>query len=238
MRTILFLSFALSGWSQVFTTGGYINGLSPNVPANNPQMIIVAHGDSITADKGASNYIQVVWGLVNAGQGMYAKVYQRGINGISYNYAWPTSGYASTLTEDAALLVDAYQQPGKTNWLVVFAGTNGLNGSLGNHSAATEYANFKTYIAARIAAGWRAANIVVCTMLPRTGFTDSIRQTFNTSLVGDDGGYGYKLARFDLNANIGAAGQNLNTTYFYDGIHLTTVGQSIAGGIVYGAMYP
>lgn len=238
MKLLCFLCLVTSCSAQLFTTGGYIGNLSPNVPVTVPNLILVAHGDSITYDKGASNYIQVVWGLINSGQGLYPSVLQRGISGASYNYSWNGQSDPDTLTQDAILLVDTYRQGGKTNWLVVFAGTNGMTPALGNHSAATEYANFKTYISARIAAGWLSKNIVVCTMLPRSGFTDATRQAFNMSLVGDDGGYGYKLARLDLNANIGAAGADTNTTYFQDGIHPTTVGQSIIAGIVYAAMYP
>lgn len=226
---------------MIFLRGGSVLSDSaafrPSVAMPTLGLHIATHGDSLTSDLGVSNYSVVLKALVLSGQSLNAKLTQRGINGISYNYRWPSEPYTATLTEDAVSVIDATKVgAGVANWLVVFAGTNGM--ALNSNTAATEYANFKTYIAARIAAGWVGNKIVVCTMLPRTGFTDATRQTFNTSLVGDDGAYGYRLARLDQNANIGDAGDDTNTTYFYDGTHLTAAGHSIVAGIIYGAMFP
>jgi lysophospholipase L1-like esterase len=194
---------------------------------------IVSHGDSMTRDNPPTNYIQIVKGLILTNKAWNAKTTPRGINGISYNYAWSGDPYAATMIGDGSV-VDALKFPGLNNWLFVMAGTNGMVAALGNHSAATEYADFKTYIAARIAAGWVASRIVVGTPLPRTGWTDAVRQSFITSVVGDDGGYGYKVARHDL-GTIGAAGADANTTYYYDGIHPTTTGHSVMGNTFYTA---
>lgn len=203
-----------------------------------PTFNLVAHGDSITRDQGRFNYVFGVRDAIVSGQGAVVSVTQRGINGISYNYRWPSEPYTETMITDAPISVDPARRSDIPSWLIVFAGTNGMNASLGNHSAATEYANFKTYIAARIAAGWTANRIVVVTMLPRTGFTDATRQTFNTSLAGDDGGYGYRLARVDQNTTIGDAGDDTNTTYYYDGTHPTEAGHAIIASVIYGAMFP
>jgi lysophospholipase L1-like esterase len=142
------------------------------------------------------------------------------------------------MTVDAISFVDPAQRGGIPNYLVVFAGTNGIHPSLGNHSAATEYADFQSYIAARTAAGWAATRIAVCTMLPRTGVDETVRTTFNALLVSGASTYGYKVARFDLNASIGAAGQNLDTTYFYDGTHMTDAGHAIAASIISAVLIP
>ena len=197
---------------------------------------IASHGDSISRDLGLSNYVYQLRSLILAETGDYASIAQRGINGISYNYRWPFEPQNVTMITDAPTSVDPTQADGIDDWLLVFAGTNGI--AINGNSAATEYADFKTYITARISAGWTADNIVVATMLPRTGVTDSIRQDFNTALVGDDGGYGYRLARLDLNANIGDAGDDANATYFYDGTHPTAAGHAIIAQIFYDAMFP
>jgi lysophospholipase L1-like esterase len=218
--------------TRTFQTGGIFNQVISPLSA---QFHLTTHGDSITADRAYLNYSYIVHGLLTAALGQKASLTQRGTNGISYNYDWSGDPGTTTMIQEAAAVVDAAMRSGMPNYLVVFAGTNGIHTALGNHSAATEYADFQTYIAARLAAGWDASRIVVCTMLPRTGVSEVTRGTFNTSLVGGAVTYGYKLARFDLNASIGAAGQDLDTTYFYDGTHLTDVGHAIAGQIIYAA---
>lgn len=213
-----------------------------NIPAPVYNIVLAFHGDSITRDvisagQERSNFCFVVYNSVSNISGLFPSFTQRGINGISYNYRWPSEPYIATLTEDALNVLDLVKQTGSsTNWLVVFAGTNGI--VLQGNTGAVEYANFKTYIAARVSAGWIPTNIVVITMLPRTGLSEVSRGIFNTSVVGDDGGYGYKLARVDLNADIGLAGDNLNTVYFYDGTHPTAAGHAIIASIVYAVMYP
>ncbi len=228
---------------MIFLRGGAClkNGsgtMRPNVQPVAADLVVASHGDSLSKDFGKDNYIFQLKALITSGQSLNARLAQRGINGISYNYRWPSEPYTATMLTDATAVVDPVRVSGINSWLIVFAGTNGMVASLGNHSAATEYADFKTYIAARISAGWSANKIIACTMLPRTGFTDSIRQTFITSMVGDDGGYGYRLARLDQNANIGAAGDDTNLTYFYDGTHPTAAGHAIIASTIYGAMFP
>lgn len=223
----------LANGTMLTSAGGA--SLSPSVAVVPYDLYMVTAGDSLTRDQGPSNYTYVVANTIKTGQGLNAKVLERGVNGISWNYAWSGDPYTNTMIQDAPANVDGSRNNLLiTNWLIGFAGTNGI--ALNGDSAATEYANFQTWIAARIAAGWVANNIVIVTMLPRTGVTDSIRVSYNALLVSGAVTYGYRLARADQDANIGAAGQNLNTTYFYDGTHLTVLGQSILGGIVYGAM--
>lgn len=211
--------------------------LAVRVPPSPTTVNVVVHGDSITKDQGRFNYSVVLASTITSGQGAVVALTARGINGISYDYRWPSEPYNATLITDATGQIDPLQTAGIPNWLIVFAGTNGMNASLGNHSAATEYANFKTYIAARIAAGWTSNRIVVVTMLPRVGFTDATRQAFNASLVGDDGGYGYRLARVDQNSTIGDAADAADTNYYYDGTHPTVAGQAIIADVIYHAMF-
>lgn len=217
---------------RTFQTGGIFNQV---ISPLNAEFNITTNGDSITIDQAYSNYSYVLHSLLTATLGKRASLTQRGTNGISYNYDWSGDPGTSTMTQDAVLFVDPTRRAGMPNYLVVFAGTNGLHPSLGNHSAATEYADFQVYIGARLAAGWVADNIIVCTMLPRTGISEVVRSAFNAALVGGASTYGYRLARFDLDANIGAAGQNLDTTYIYDGTHLTVAGDVIAAQIIHAA---
>lgn len=216
------------------TTSGGAAEVRVQPPADN--LLVATHGDSMTRDQGRFNYLFVLQASILSGQSLRAATAQRGINGISYNYRWTGEPYTETMATDAPLVVDPARRTDIPSWLVVFAGTNGM--AIGLHSAATEYADFKTYIAARIVAGWSANRIVVATMLPRGGFTDATRQTFNASLVGDDGGYGYRLARLDQNASIGDAGDSADATYFYDTVHPTIAGHSVIAGIIYSAMFP
>ncbi len=203
---------------------------------------IVAHGDSMTLGGAKQPFISRLADLIEANTADVAQWWRLGIGGASWDYAWPDAGYAYTMTEDALLRVDPAKSGNLalTNWLIVFAGSNGIY--LNDHSAATEYAGFKTYIAARIAAGWDAAHIIVCTMLPRSpgihGDRESRRTTYNASLVGDDGGYGYLLARFDLDPNMGSYGDQDDTDYYQDGVHPTDLGHASLAQIIYDVMYP
>lgn len=196
---------------------------------------LVAHGDSmsLTGNVQQTYLPRVIRMLKTAGYGVSGWT-RCGINGASWAYAWPNAGYASDMTADALLRVDTVKSASLTNWLIVFAGTNGI--LLGSHSAATEYANFKTYIAARISAGWTGSRIVVCTMLPRTTLSESTRSTYNASLVGDDAGTGYKVVRLDLDPNLGLAGQNLNLSWFLDGTHPTDAGHAIIAQLIFNAI--
>lgn len=198
---------------------------------------IVAHGDSISLTSTVQRtYLPRLAALIQANGVGVASWTRCGINGASWNYAWPSAGYPSTLIEDAVLRVDPARVVSLDNWLICFAGTNGLLSTLGAHSAATEYANFQTYIAARIAAGQDMAKTIACMMLPRTGMSEATRTTYNASLVSGAATYGYKLARLDLNPNIGAAGQNLDLTWFQDGTHPTDAGHAVIAQIIFDVM--
>lgn len=194
---------------------------------------VVGHGDSMSLTSACQRtYLPRVVALM-AAAGKIASWRRCGINGASWAYAWPSAGYPLTLAQDALVRADPAKGRG-VNWLLVMAGTNGI--ILGGHSAATEYADFQIYIAARIAAGWPVANIVVCTMLPRTGDVDATRLAYNTSLIGGAATYGYKLARLDLDPNIGPDGADTNLTYFSDGTHPTDAGHAIIASIIYALM--
>ena len=187
---------------------------------------IVAHGDSISLTSGCNKtYLPRLPALLTGN----TRWIRCGANGHSWAYAWPSSGYAYTMMQDAPLRVDP-QRISVPNWLIAFAGTNGI--ILGGHSAATEAADAATYLDARIAAGWDATKIVVCTMLPRTGDNDATRAAYNTALVSAANARGCKLARLDLDATIGPDGADTNLTYFSDGTHPTDAGHAIIATLI------
>jgi lysophospholipase L1-like esterase len=109
---------------------------------------------------------------------------------------------------------------------VVWEGTNDIvvNGA----SAATAYANLVTLAQALRAAGY--TKIVMGTVLPRTGLSNTTRGTLNTSIRGNTADWD-AVADVGGNATIGADGADTNTTYYHDGVHLTAAGNAIAAPV-------
>jgi lysophospholipase L1-like esterase len=198
----------------------------------NPALVIVAHGDSMTLAGGVKKiWVQRLAEKLEENRFGHALWTKAGINGASWSFAWLDSGYPHTLTEDAPLRVDPLRTTSIPSWLIVFAGTNGLAMAL--NSPSDEYAALQRYLRARLAAGWTPSRIIVCTMLPRTGVPETTRGAYNAAIVADAGGIGYRVARLDLDPNIGAAGQVSNSTWFLDGIHPTDAGHGAIAQIVY-----
>ena len=201
---------------------------------------IAAHGDSITVGADTPNhpYLEDLAALITSSS-VTVSTLNGGTSGISWKYAWPSSPNPNTMIQEAPTVIDPDLALSgyKEKWLILFAGTNGMNLALGNHSAQTEYANFEEYIAARRTAGWPMNRVIVCTMLPRGAGEEAARAAYNPMLVAGATQYKYRLARFDLDANMGQAGQNSNTTYYLDGTHPTNAGQTILAGIIYQTMY-
>lgn len=205
---------------------------------------IVAHGDSITAASAGLvlpfqrdyPYHHLVARTRIETDNLVTASVSRGINGQSFHYVYDAMAEPNDLIADAPINVDPWRTDEAR--LVVFAGTNGIWSTLGNHTAAEEYADFQEYIEARIAAGWNPDHIVVCTMLDREGgFGGTIRADYNALLVGGASTYGYRVARLDQNANIGDNGDQANTTYFADAIHPTQAGHTEIASVVYAAMF-
>lgn len=76
--------------------------------------------------------------------------------------------------------------------------------------------------------------VVICTILPRANFSgaqETERQSYNTAVIGNAAAADLVL---DLNADPimgGAQSQASNTTYFIDGVHPTTPGHGVQGGL-------
>lgn len=201
-----------------------------------PDVIFASHGDSISRDRGLENYIYQLRTLYQSDTGNRAAVSQRGINGISWDYRWPSEPIDTTLILDAPATVDPVRSDTIPSWLIAWAGTNGM--TIAGHTAAQEYADLVTYVQARLVAGWDAEKIVIPTMLPRSGFSETVRGDYNAAIVADAENLGYIVARLDLDDDIGGAGDEANATYFYDGVHLTDAGHARVAAILYAAMFP
>lgn len=214
---------ALYAWAQS-------RGVSSSYNGN-----LVLDGDSETA--GAGNTLNRNWfrQLTLSGTTRRANTSEAGIT-------------LATLVSEASTFVDPQiQSGGMTNALGVFAATNDL---VGGATAATVYANTKTYCAARKTAGW--GPVFIIGMLPRTG-QETARQALRTDLLGDftvstsmplvyAAGAGTTYADYYLDiagdANIGAANANTNATYYAaDQIHLNNTGSGVLTGYAQSLIY-
>jgi peptidoglycan hydrolase-like protein with peptidoglycan-binding domain/lysophospholipase L1-like esterase len=193
-------------------------------------LYVQVHGDSMTF---RGFYPYLLKKEIENNQDLNTLVRTRGFGGVSWNRAQLTR---PKLIDDGLIAVDTTLGDGDVNWLIGFAGTNGI--ALDLNSAATEYANFETWIDDRINAGWDPSNIIIGTMLPRDGVSNTTRDSYNNLLIAGATTYGYTIAPFHLNASIGANGQDADTDYFLDGIHPTIAGYQIMSDIIYDIMFP
>lgn len=190
----------------------------------------MAHGDSITVDQGVDNYNVVVRNTVDTEEPVAVTLLQSGINGISWDFDWIGEPIVGTMITQAPTTIDPFLDGAVNQYLLLFAGTNGI--AIAGHTAIREFDDFEFYLNDRIAAGWPLGKIVVCTMLPRELVSDVIRTDYNNLLIGGSATYGYQMARFDLDPNMGQAGQDSDTNYYYDGVHPTVLGHQTLAGIV------
>lgn len=225
----------LRNGTALSSRGGTV--IDPVVETPLPDLLLVTHGDSITRDVGADNYTFVLAGLIRSGQSLEPRVLQRGINGISWAYRWGGEPYTATLIEDAPGQIDAIQVPGIPNWLIAFAGTNGVN--LAHNGISTELGHCETYAEARIPAGWDADRIILPTMFPRGGggINEAGWNSYNSGLVTLAAGLGCRVARFDLMPGYGWGAQN-DIDKFYDGTHPTAATHALMAQVIYETMYP
>lgn len=197
---------------------------------------LISHGDSNARDRGDANYIFELAALILANDGDRAIVTQRGINGISWEWAWNGDVYDGTLIDHAPVAIDPALRTDIPNKLILLGGINGM--ALGGHSAATEYANFETYITDRIAAGHDPDDINVCTLTPRDGFPYATIAAYNALVVAGAATHGYRVARLDLDPDFGVEGADANPAWYYDGKHYTNATHTKIAGILYDLIFP
>lgn len=236
--------FALFFLLALFTAIGYSQSRPPAMQVTRPapNTWLVCHGDSITFGAGllspaTQTYPALVWqAAITAHPTLAFGLWAFGINGQGFSYVYPPSSDFPNLTVDAVNRVDPVLPMSGTHYLVIFAGTNDifLNNKTGTEAGALNL----TYIDARIAAGWPAANICVGTMLPRQNAHEADRTTYNGLIRSNAVLRGYKVCDFAANSTIGDAGDENNTTYYSDTIHPTAAGQVIIAGVISAALFP
>jgi lysophospholipase L1-like esterase len=193
------------------TNGANLDSLSITpLPTTNPQ--VICDGDSLTAGSGIVNsgiYPFQLW------QDLAASGY------IVWNEGTSGDTLANMITNAAANVDVDYAATHSANIVVIWAGTNDVNGTT---SLATMQTNIQTYCNARRAVGWK---VVVVNMLPRATFDagrEAIRVAYNTWLSSNWSFFADGYADVAAEANL----QNTaDTTYFTDGTHLTAAGYTI-----------
>jgi lysophospholipase L1-like esterase len=202
-----------------------------------PTINLIGHGDSLSNIAGVQRgYLPRLADLIRSNGKGWARWTRAGINGASWDYAWPQAGYPYTLTQDIAQRVIPALSPNLPNWVIAWAGTNGF--ALEFHNAATEYAKLQADVNALIAAGVPARQVVVPTMLPRNGVSETTRTAYNALIVGDAGGLGYTVAPFHLDPIYGVAGANTDPLKYPDGVHPVDAAHAIFAQILYALIYP
>lgn len=189
-------------------------GAVRQVPEIEVSSVVVADGDSMIS------------GTHGGGTSVTAKIKAilRGSDvtgvGVSGQKLWEMSA-------DAAAEVDPLLDPMMDqNVCIVWGGTNDLQADA---TAAQVITRMETYCTNRQAAGWQ---VVLLTILPRSqeatpGTFEAARQTVNSSIRANWATYADALYDVAANTTIGDAGDETNTTYYVDLVHLTDYGRHI-----------
>lgn len=182
---------------------------------------IVFEGDSLTAGETYPNYVISMLNFkVNSD--------------VIHNVA--TSGQAlyPTMILDASHQVDPkFHGPDYLNIAVLWAGTNDifLDSKI---DIPTLHESIRDWCNGRKAAGFQ---VIVCTITPRSDngtprtFEEN-RQAINEMIRMHYFEYADGLADIAANPQIGDAGDELDTMYYYDNVHMTKLGYAIAANIV------
>jgi lysophospholipase L1-like esterase len=211
------MSFAAFIFSQ-FGTG------SGEVPGGTYDWLmdagIVFDGNSLTAGQGAPSGSDYPAQLIALLGGL-------GITGIAHYNFGVGAQTTTAMASDAASQIDPLILGGVQN--ILFAWEIG-NDIYFNGNTATAETNFQNYCLDRQAAGWR---VIVLTLMPRnqtTSFGDNVSQ-FNTKLNNANTWLRANYTSFAEGIVDVAADSRLsdytNTTYFFDGTHLTAAGYGV-----------
>jgi len=200
--------------------------------ADDPALNIIVVGDSISLTGGVmKTYVpRLAEEFRNQRRGP-ARVHRLAINGASWDYSWAFSGYPFTLMEDFPKRVIPAMSYTAPNWLILFAGTNGL--AIAHHSAAYEYQQLQAYARTAIAAGFRPDHLIVATMLPRVGLSEEERAAYNAAIVAGAASLGYRVARLDLDPRIGGPAALADSSLIPDGVHPSEAGHEIIKEILF-----
>jgi lysophospholipase L1-like esterase len=155
------------------------------------------------------------------------------LNGIwSYrNFGLSGQTTIEMLADGEAQINPLYDAALGKNVVVFWEVTNDLKPGA---TRADAQARMVSYCQARQAAGFK---VVVGTILPRTqvGLPETFeddRIAINTYIRANYASFADVVADVASDARIGDFGDSDDTTYFSDGVHMTTAGYNIVGGIV------
>lgn len=175
---------------------------------------LVAVGDSLTVDSTTPSYAHLFH--ANASPRCYGAVYAQ------------SGGTLTNLISNAAVVDGVLPASlGSNDYILsVLIGTNDLTAS---SDVPAFLADLAAYCDARRAAGWKVA---LGTLLPadRSNF-NTRRNTANTTIRTWAGVHADVIIDFAANTTIGEDGDELNTTYYSDGVHPTLAGQEIMESI-------
>jgi lysophospholipase L1-like esterase len=135
----------------------------------------------------------------------------------------------ATMATNALTQPATYLAPGKgNNTVVIMGGTNDL---IGGATAEDTFANLLLVVQRWKAGG--AQHPVVVTMLPRGASVETRRVTYNDLIRNNAGTYGYNVADWASNANMGQAGQNTDLTWYnVDVVHPNDAGAALGAPYV------
>lgn len=114
----------------------------------------------------------------------------------------------------------------------------GVNGFIHGRTATQEFTSITNFVTAAKATGFTVivATLTDSSFISNGGGETTYRAALNTAITGGAVGQGYTVADYAANAFIGCDGCYSNTTYFTDGVHLTTAGIAIQATIMEAAM--
>lgn len=181
------------------------------------QALIGYEGDSITADQGPSLNTYPYLLTIPAAR-------------LPRNYAVSGSTVADMVTRATNVLPP--NVPVAAKILTVLIGHNDM---ASGDSAATFFANLKSYCLARKAEGWV---VVVATVLPSTVSGFNVKRNAANVLIRADPSFYDALCDFDTNPTIGADAAASNVTYYSDGTHPTQAGQNLLAPIMQATINP
>lgn len=151
-----------------------------------------------------------------------------------HNVATPGETLSPTMILDAPRQVDAkFLSYDCRNIAVLWAGTNDIYLDPGL-DASNLHESIRNWCSGRRAAGFQ---VIVCTITPRSEFGtprsfEENRQALNEMIRMHYFEYADGLADIAKDPRIGDAGDELDTAYYYDRVHMTKSGYSIVASIV------
>jgi lysophospholipase L1-like esterase len=181
---------------------------------------IICDGNSITLGTGATGVNNYEYNIATNLAGNHFLI-NRGVGGRS----WVTQ------ITDTTNMVDGLYQPGETNVIVAFEGTN-----LGGGSTNNLWQQASNYCTLQRSKGFK---VLIGTTLPAIAFTnngvtfgESARLESNQLIRDYWTNFADGLVDFGTNILIGQTYCNTNTTYYADGTHPTTTGYNIIGQMI------